>query len=106
MDSAGLYSQESEKTLRVSGSGETGSRVCLVPPGFSLIGNSEGREGMFGKEIKESFFDSLMCYLCPERVFVVRSLWVCTSVLKTTSCKEGRVGEGFHGNIPDAPTKW
>ena len=22
------------------------------------------------------------------------------------SFKEGRVGEGFHGNIPDAPAKW
>ena len=80
--------------------------MCLVPSGFSLIENSEGREGTFGKEIKESFFDSLMCYLCPERVLVVRRLWVCTSVLKTTSFKEGRVGEGFHGDIPDAPAKW
>ena len=46
-----------------------------------------------------------MCYLCPERVLVVRSLRVCTSVLKIISFKEGRVGEGFHGDIPDAPAK-
>lgn len=106
MDSVGLYSQESERTLRVSSSGKTGSRACLVLIGFSLIRSSEGREGMFGKQIKESFFDSLMCYFCPERVLVVRSLWVCTSVLKMISFKEGRVGEGFHGDISDAPAKW
>ena len=106
MDSVGLYSQESERALRVSSSGKTGARVCLVLTGFSLIRSSEGREGMYGKQIKESFFDSLMCYLCPERVLVVRSLWVCTSMLKIVSFKEGSVGEGFHGDIPDAPAKW
>lgn len=27
--------------------------MCLVPTGFSLIGIIEGREGVFGKQVKE-----------------------------------------------------